>query len=318
MRRANSAPGASRGTLPRDRRWWPPGDTRVTKPERALDYDVGDLESVRRTCLYVATVLGDLMDDRLVVVGGFVPALLVPQDRLPNGATRHVGTTDLDLALSIALLAEEQYHEVSERLRRAGFRSGTNARGNPTSPRWVIDRGGARVQVDFLMPPGNALDHGGGLIRLESDFAAFVSPGLDIAWRDRRRVSLDGYTILGERATREVWVCGPGAFIVLKALAWRDRGEPKDAYDLFYVLRNYGDGPASVADAFRPLLGDAHADRALGIVEQDFGEPDCAGPARVAAFLGPGDDETVRADVAAFAREFVRGCVAPAGPGVRA
>ena len=32
-------------------------------------------------------------------------------------------------------------------------------------------------------------------------------------------------------------MCGPGAFVVLKALAFRDRGEPKDAYDLVYVLR---------------------------------------------------------------------------------
>jgi predicted nucleotidyltransferase len=45
--------------------------------------------------------------------------------------------------------------------------------------------------------------------------------------------------MLGERASREIWVCGPGAFVVLKALAFRTRGENKDAYDLYYVIRNY-------------------------------------------------------------------------------
>ena len=45
-----------------------------------------------------------------------------------------------------------------------------------------------------------------------------------------------------EQPTREVWVCGPGAYVVLKALAFRLRGENKDAYDLHYLVRNYGAG----------------------------------------------------------------------------
>ena len=42
------------------------------KPSFASDYKRKDLELVRQTCLYVATKLGDLLDD-LVVVGGLVP-----------------------------------------------------------------------------------------------------------------------------------------------------------------------------------------------------------------------------------------------------
>ena len=43
----------------------------------------------------MASKLGDLMDD-LVVVGGLVPSLLIDQADLPEGATEHVGTMDLD------------------------------------------------------------------------------------------------------------------------------------------------------------------------------------------------------------------------------
>lgn len=39
-----------------------------------------------------------------------------------------------------------------------------------------------------------------------------------------------------------MWVSGPGAFVVLKGLAFRLRGENKDAYDLVYVLLEYGNG----------------------------------------------------------------------------
>jgi hypothetical protein len=46
---------------------------------------------VRQTCLYVATKLGDLLDE-LVVVGGLVPSLLIPEESVPRGEDIHVET----------------------------------------------------------------------------------------------------------------------------------------------------------------------------------------------------------------------------------
>jgi len=54
------------------------------KPLFASDYKRKDIELVRQTCLYVATKLGDLLDD-LVVVEGLVPSLLIPNESLPVG-----------------------------------------------------------------------------------------------------------------------------------------------------------------------------------------------------------------------------------------
>ena len=39
------------------------------KPQRASEYKPEQLELVRAACLYVATKLGDMMDD-LVIIGG--------------------------------------------------------------------------------------------------------------------------------------------------------------------------------------------------------------------------------------------------------
>ena len=82
-----------------------------------------------------------------------------------------------------------------------------------------------------------------------------------MAAREARRVRIEGKTIFGEKAAREVWVCGPGAFVVLKALAFLGRGENKDAYDLYYLVRNFGVGVEDVAASLRPLLGDAEGYR---------------------------------------------------------
>jgi predicted nucleotidyltransferase len=58
-----------------------------------------------------------------------------------------------------------------------------------------------------------------------------------MAFDERENVTLAGDTLKGERVSRTIPVCGPAAFVVLKALAFADRGEPKDAYDLLYILR---------------------------------------------------------------------------------
>jgi len=68
------------------------------KSKRASEHKSEQVELVRATCLYVATRLGDLMDD-VVVVGGLVPSLLIDQAALPEGTPAHVGTMDLDVGL---------------------------------------------------------------------------------------------------------------------------------------------------------------------------------------------------------------------------
>ena len=54
------------------------------KPRTAAGYLPEQLDRVRRTCLYVATKLGDLMDD-VVAVGGLVPSLLIEQNQTAAG-----------------------------------------------------------------------------------------------------------------------------------------------------------------------------------------------------------------------------------------
>ncbi|MEW6777930.1 MAG: hypothetical protein AB1405_16645 [Bdellovibrionota bacterium] len=233
----------------------------------------------------MATKLGDFVDE-LAIVGGLAPSLLVPQTTLPAGAEPHVGTMDLDLGLAVALLKEERYRTLSERLRRAGFSPDTNEEGNPTRQRWKIEETGTKVTVDFLISPMSPGDVGGKIRDLEKDFAAVITPGLHLAFQDRSREKLSGKTITGEMASREVWACGPGAYVVLKTLAFGSRGENKDAYDLFYVIRNYGRSVEDVAERLTPLLKDPDAKKAVEILKRDFTHIESLGPRRVAEFLG--------------------------------
>ena len=278
------------------------------KPSFASEYPKEQAELVRQTCLYVATKLGDLLDE-LVVVGGLVPSLLIPEESVPAGEDTHVGTMDLDLGLSLALLNADRYEELTARLRRAGFEPDVNAAGNPTFQRWkIVPSRDLKVTVDFVIPPSLDEDEGGKIRHIENDFAAVITPGLHLAFKDRQKVSLKGSTILGEKASREIWVCGAGAFVVLKALAFGTRGENKDAYDLYYVIRNYGSGVKDVLKHLNPILLEQETQKALQILRRDFSDPDGVGPRRVAEFLFRASNDEIEADVAGFVRELLRKC----------
>jgi len=276
------------------------------KPSFASEYRKEHAELVRQTCLYVATKLGDLRDE-LVVVGGLVPSLLIPEESVTRGEDIHVGTMDLDLGLSLALLDAQRYEELTARLRRAGFEPDVNESGNLTFQRWKIEPSGhPKVTVDFVIPPSLDEDKGGKIRHIEKDFAAVITPGLHLAFQDRRRISLVGRTILGEKASGEIWVCGPGAFVVLKALAFGTRGENKDAYDLYYVIRNYGSGVDDLLEHLNPILREQETQEALQILSRDFYEPDRVGPRRVAEFMYRSPNDELQADVAGFVRELLR------------
>ncbi len=268
------------------------------KPTTAAGYKSEQAALVRATCLYVATKLGDIMDE-LVVIGGLVPSLLIKQDELQEGTDAHVGTMDLDVGLTLALLDEGRYRTLTERLRRAGFEQDVNDEGNPTRQRWKIEKL-EKVTIDFLIQPSLPEDKGGKPRDIEPDFAAVIAPGLHLAFQDREQVSLEGKTIMGEQAKRDVWVSGPGAYVVLKSIAFRLRGENKDAYDLYYIVRNFGTGVGDVASRLKPLLGDASTQQAIEYLREDFQDHEGIGPRSVAEFITGGPDDTIQADVVGF------------------
>jgi len=277
------------------------------KPKTANGYAGASIELVRATCLQIAVVLGSLMDE-LVIVGGFVPSLIIDQENLAEGVEAHVGTLDLDVGMSLAIFDEEHYQAITERLRGENFQPAEKANGNLILQTWG-NRDHGEVTIDFLIPPTGRGERGGSIKKLESDFGAVVAPGLELAFRNFEIVNLSGATLKGEQATRDIKVCGAGAYVVLKALAFRGRAENKDAYDLYYLIRNYGSGVEDVAHPFHALLPDADAERALQILREDFtGSAEAIGIIRASEFLrGEGErDEALQAEISGFVGDFLR------------
>ncbi len=110
----------------------------------AAAYSHAQLQRVQATCLYIATKLGDLLGD-VIVVGGLVPSLIIDQKSLKSSASSHLGTLDLDLGLALALLASAIERGVTgfvkpalrRTLTRRGTWSGSDGGFKPPAERWL-------------------------------------------------------------------------------------------------------------------------------------------------------------------------------------
>ena len=80
------------------------------------DYSAEAIAACRAVLIELVHGMGEFRD-HLVVVGGWVPALL-----LPNVPEPYVGTLDVDLALDFQHIPEETYQAVLEALQRRGYR----------------------------------------------------------------------------------------------------------------------------------------------------------------------------------------------------
>ncbi len=260
--------------------------TELRKPRNRSGYRAEDLAQVKSALLTLAVTLGDYLED-LCIVGGVVPALLIDLHREAQ-ESRHPGTNDLDVALALALLDDERYAELSDRLRAEGFEPDTNENGNPTVQRWKL--GELRVTIDFLIPPASkeqAVHPTPRIKKLQVDFGAVVTPGLQLAFEDRVRVEISGRTLAGEQAKRTIPVCGAAAYTVLKALAHANRGEPKDAFDLVYVIENTPGGGRAVANRLAELSDRETVASSMQLLARDFATPGYLGPQRAAKFSLP-------------------------------
>lgn len=249
--------------------------------------------------------------EHIVVIGGLVPNLLVPV--VDPGGRPHVGTTDIDLCLSMALVKgeTEEYERLEAVLKSLDFEV------SDVSFRW-IRRSGLKIVVEFFCPAAenrpagrafrpNSQDNpvakknlGGRLSALALDAGELLAT--DIEHVTRKVVLPDGK---GE-IQFEFRVTGPIAFLVAKLDALVQRDKPKDAYDIVWLIENWPEGPAAAAANFaqRATFNDVTAAslRRLGDL---FGNVDQVGPASYARFLSGDNPELDKRQSVGAVEEFL-------------
>jgi hypothetical protein len=97
--------------------------------------------------------------------------------------------------------------------------------------------------------------------------------------------TLEGRMPDGRTSAVQLLVATIPALLVLKGYALVGRDKKKDAYDIYFSVRNYAGGPAALAQECAKLLGDKVARTGLDNIAAKFRREDDFGPKTVRMFL---------------------------------
>ncbi|WP_043228592.1 hypothetical protein [Pseudomonas sp. CF161] len=286
------------------------------KPKTAAGYSPDKTDACEQVLVTLLGAFGTLKST-LRLVGGLVPRYLTPES--PE-VPAHFGTSDVDMVLNLQLMADgEGYASLGQQLKERGFERYVNPlNGWSSGWRWMRRLSEHEyVLVEFLQgataesPPGKARNVDG------EDVAALPIEHAEIVheWYEERLVTaslLDGGGISRETVRYADFT----AFIILKALAFDSRTEPKDAGDLIHVMQYFGPPEAVAAqfiDRASTGLHQPAVDAALKALELRFCDCDDAegfeltGPVSYAQFLYGKNEED--AEERMLAQRYASGLV---------
>ena len=239
------------------------------------------------------------------LVGGLTPRYLVPAR--PPVVPAHAGTLDVDIVIDLQILADtEAYRSLEDNFRTMGFERAENEQGQKLSWRWQTrTERGALMVLELL---ADAPEIAGGRVQplpTERTISALNIPHSSIVFDLNQETTIQS-ELLGDNgiATETIKHANLVSFTCLKAFAFDQRNERKDAHDLIYCIEHTPDELATVAQAFRKELEGKHGDvirSALAILLNRFAQDERTegyrkdGPVAVANFeLGERDDPDQR------------------------
>jgi predicted nucleotidyltransferase len=229
-------------------------------------------------------VLGAFRED-IVLVGGWVPDLLYPH-------RGHMGSLDVDLAVSRKSLDANVYQTILQRMITANYSHHTS----PTHFTKAVAGVEEPVKVDLVAGQyeGAAKTRTIQVNQLELN----TLRGLDLAFELWQEIEISGVMPDGVENTVRARIVRPEGYILIKAFALDERTNPKDAYDIDFVLRNYPPDIEALASRVRPLLPNGLAREGYEILKAKFATLGSVGPswaAKVAEEQGEDFEQSQRA-----------------------
>lgn len=252
-------------------------------PDKATDYHERDVKAVYSVLIELCQVLGAYRE-KFVVVGGAVPWLL-----LPSARPRHIGTLDIDLDLDPEALLDGEYASLVETLVEKGYECEKEGLRPFQLRRWVTVDEGEPIPVilDLLMPRNAKTERRRD--KLVEGLRVQRVDGGEVALHHHVTRTLDDRMPDGRQNQVDVLVASIPALLVMKGYAIVGRDKKKDAYDIYFSVRNYEGGPAALADDCRELLTDSAALKGFRHIAFKFRHRDDFGPKTVRMFLEQSD-----------------------------
>ena len=216
--------------------------------------------------------------DAMVVVGGWVPDLL-----LPRAEPGHIGSIDVDLALDVTKLSNGRYAEMPKLLLDTGrYRIGSKAFQVVADVDLGDGEPAVAVEVEFLASSDVKLQKN--RPKLVEEFRVLRFPACAVAFQDPTDLEIHGPMISGAANRVRLLVSSLSDFVIMKAHAIAGRDKPKDVYDLCFCLDRYPEGLEALAEDWRLRRGDPLVHGAVRILGDKFASVEHFGPQQLAVF----------------------------------
>ena len=125
--------------------------------------------------------------------------------------------------------------------------------------------------------------------RLIEGFAVQKADGADLGVAYQEIIEVAGPMPTGGTNRVRIAVCTIPAFLAMKGHALDGRKKEKDAYDVYYAIRNYPGGTMAIAEACRPLLDEASGIAGFKLIDAKFDTLESYGPTSVRNFVAETD-----------------------------
>lgn len=253
---------------------------------KASDYGDRENQAVFQVLIELAQILGS-QHGNFVIVGGSAPSLL-----FDNAKPEHIGTLDIDLDLNPEALGDYDYAELVEELEKHDYERAAKGLKSFQLRRIIDLKDGTKpvpVIVDLLMPKDAVVrEHSPKLIEgLNVQRIDGGSYGI----KHYQEIIIDGHMPDGRPNKVKVLVATPPALLVMKGYALAGRDKQKDAYDIWFCIRNYEGGVDALVDACKPLLEEDEAKQAYTNIAEKFRDENDFGPITVRRFLEASPDK---------------------------
>jgi hypothetical protein len=247
------------------------------------DYSSGQKEAAHRILVEIVNILHEYESD-ILIVGGWVPDLLFPKQN-------HVGSIDVDLLVNHLALEEASYATIERILLKNDYIKHAEKYFTFVKKVKVSD---VEYTVDLDIMAGM---YGGTAENRKSQhiqgLKAFKATGGNFAFEvPPIKVALNAKRPDGALDSGIVNVIAIVPYLIMKTAAL-GRGKAKDAYDIYFCIRNFDGGVNSLAIEFRPFLHHSLVQDMLVKLSGKFASHEHAGPADIVSFLELYGDEDI-------------------------
>lgn len=243
------------------------------KPTNIQGYDPKVTENCERLLVTLLRGLGPWKKS-VYLVGGLAPRYIIPDK--PPKVPPHAGTGDLDIVVELEMMAEtDAYHSLEDNFKKLGLERWENEQKKKLSWRWetrLDDR--SKLIIELLADDPKLAGGKVQPIPSEKSISALNIPHASMVFDLYETVEITT-TLLndGGNATETIRYADLVSFTCLKAFAFDQRNERKDAHDLVYCLENFKGGIAATQEKFRAAMSGKHGPviaEALKILETRF------------------------------------------------